>query len=66
MTTTYRIKAHEYTEITTCADPQTCKLAAHWDWSSEYDALADARSHDTDEPAWKIYRVQLVEKVTEV
>lgn len=70
MTTTYRIKAHDYhTDMggqVECKDPQTCTTASHWSWSSEYDTLREARAHMTDEPAHKIFKVQLVEKITEV
>lgn len=35
MTKTYQITSHEYTEIITCATPETCTESSHWEISAD-------------------------------
>jgi hypothetical protein len=72
MTATYRIKSHDYhTDMggqIECGDPQTCTTEGHWVWHDDFEfrTLKQAREFDTDEPAFKIYKVRIVEELTEI
>lgn len=70
--TTYRIKSHDYTTDLggkiQCPNPERCTTKSHWIWHEdfEYRTLAEAREFMTDEPAFKIFKVKILEEITEV